>query len=48
MNSRILWGEAKTDFLVDKRRWRNHNYHFVYRGNGTFLGKHVAKDLPMV
>jgi len=33
MNSRILWGEAETDFLVDERRWQNHDYHFVYWGN---------------
>jgi len=33
MNSRILWGEAKTDFLVDERRRQNHDYHFVYWGN---------------
>jgi len=49
MNSRILWGEAKTDFLVDERRWQNHNYYFVYwRNKGTFLEKHVAKNLPTV
>lgn len=33
MSSRILWGEAETDLLVEERRRQNHEYHYVYRGN---------------
>ena len=32
-NTRILWGEAETDMLVEERRRRNDEYHYVYRGN---------------
>jgi len=45
MNSRILWGEAKTDFLVDKRRWQNYDYHFVYRGNKAPFWKSMSRRI---
>jgi hypothetical protein len=29
--TQIVWGEAETDFLIEERRRRNYEYHYVYR-----------------
>ena len=43
--SRIIWGDAETDFLVEERRRRNDEYHFRYRGDKTEFWASVARRL---
>ena len=44
-NTRILWGEAETDMLVEERRRRNDEYHYVYRGNKEGFWESVARRI---
>ena len=45
MSTRIFWGEAETDFLVEERRRRNHEYHFVYRGSKSGFWDSVSRRI---
>jgi hypothetical protein len=43
--SRIIWGDAETDFLVSERRRRNEEYHRMYRGNKREFWRNVARRI---
>jgi hypothetical protein len=43
--SRILWGDPETDFLIAERRRRNHEFHYVHRGNKVEFWESVARRI---
>ncbi|GET00485.1 hypothetical protein GLOIN_2v1488640 [Rhizophagus clarus] len=44
-NSSILWDKAETDLLVEERRKRNHEYHYVHRGNKGRFWESVSRRI---
>jgi len=44
-NSRIIWNDPETDFLVEERRRRNIEYHYVHRGDKTAFWESVARRI---
>jgi len=43
--SRIVWGEAETDMLVDERRRRNDEYHYAHRGDKAAFWESVSRRI---
>ena len=43
--ARIFWGDAETDYLVDERRRRNHEYHYYFHGNKLGFWQSVARRI---
>ena len=43
--SQIVWGEAETDFLVEERRRRNYEYHYVYRRSKEEFWESVSRKI---
>ena len=43
--ARIFWGDAETDYLVDERRRKNHEYHYYFRGNKLGFWQSVARRI---
>lgn len=41
----IVWGEAETDYLVEERRRRNHEYHNVYRRSKVEFWESVSRKI---
>ena len=43
--ARIIWGDAETDYLVEERRQRNHEYHYFFCGNKVGFWQSVARRI---
>ena len=43
--TQIIWGDAETDFLVEERRRRNHEYHYVYRRSKAEFWESVSRKI---
>ena len=43
--SQIIWGEAETDFLVDERKRRNYEYHYVFRRSKAEFWESVSRKI---
>lgn len=41
----IVWGEAETDFLVEERRRRNEEYHYVYRRSKAEFWESISRRI---
>ena len=43
--TQIVWGEAETDFLIEERRRRNYEYHYVYRRSKVEFWESVSRKI---